>query len=105
MKHYILDDDHHPVEVPVLVWAQWWEMATNRIVDNTQINSEVTVSTIFLGLDHNWSNRGPGVFFETMIFGGALDRDCWRYCSWDDAETGHKAAVRKARIAAHQKVE
>jgi hypothetical protein len=30
-----------------------------------------------------------------MIFGGPLDHETWRYSSWDDAETGHPAAVKK----------
>ena len=32
-----------------------------------------------------------------MIFGGPLDQQMWRYSTWDDAETGHKMAVAKAR--------
>lgn len=104
-RHYILDANHRPVEVSLMEWAHWFETVGNRIVDFTQINSEVHVSTVFLGIDYGFGHRGPPVLFETMIFGGPLDNDCWRYTSWDDAETGHKAAVRKARIAAHQKVD
>lgn len=64
-------------------------------VGRTQITPEVTVSTVFLGLDHGWG-KGPPILFETMIFGGPLDDYQVRYSSWDDAETGHKVAVRKA---------
>jgi hypothetical protein len=39
-----------------------------------------------------------------MIFGGPLDEYQWRYSSWDDAEAGHRAAVKKARAAQHTKV-
>jgi hypothetical protein len=37
-------------------------------------------------------------------FGGPLDQSQWRYVSYDDAMTGHQAAVRKARKAAGQRI-
>jgi hypothetical protein len=54
---------------------------------------------VFLGLDHRFGGSGPPLLFETMIFGGPLDEEMWRYSSWDAAEAGHAAAVRKAREA------
>jgi hypothetical protein len=80
-------------------WAQWLENYSNCMVGWTQVTSQVRVSTIFLGLDHRWSGSGPPILFETMIFGGPLDRSMWRYASWDDAQAGHNAAVGKARAA------
>lgn len=38
-----------------------------------QVVREVTVSTVFLGLDHNWY-RGRPILFETMTFGGRRER-------------------------------
>ena len=70
----------------------------------TQITSEITVSTVFLEIDHRYLGDGLSMIFETMIFGGPLDQHQWRYSSYDDAETGHKVAVRKAREASGQKV-
>jgi hypothetical protein len=104
LGHYILDAEHRPVPVPLMQWAEWFEDITNRLVDYTEITSETHVSTVFLGLDHRFSGNGPPILFETMIFGGPLDQEQWRYASWDDAEAGHKAAVRKARAAIGQKV-
>jgi len=95
VRHYILDDDNRPVEADFLTWAMWFE--ANRVVDYTEITSAVHVSTIFMGLDHRHFGKGPPILFETMIFGGPLDQHMWRYASWDDAITGHKAAVGKAR--------
>ena len=107
LKHYILDADHHLVEVDLLTWARWFEVASNRIVEWTQVTSEITVSTVFLGLDHRYTGKGPPVCFETMVFapdhiqlkGGDLFWTNWmrRYSSWDDAIAGHAAAVRKVR--------
>ncbi len=104
LDRYILDADHRPVKATLMQWAMWFEDITNRIVDYTEITSETNVSTVFLGLDHRFDRSGPPLLFETMIFGGPHDQSGWRYASWDDAEVGHKAAVRKARAAINQKV-
>jgi hypothetical protein len=100
LTYWTLDADHKPVPTDdVTVWARFFENMTNRLVDYTEITSQVRVSTVFLGLDHRFGGNGPPVIFETMIFGGELDGDTWRYSSWDDAKIGHKGAVRKARAA------
>src|SRR5262245_32019844 len=105
-KHYILDAEHHVIEVDWLTWAHWFEELSNRIVDYTQITSQIEVSTVFLGLDHRFHGKGPPILFETMIFGGPEEIDQYqrRYSSWDDAQAGHAAAVRMAREAIGQKV-
>jgi hypothetical protein len=46
-------------------------------VDETDINDDVYVSTVWLGLDHNWGGR-PHIF-ETMVFGGPLNEQLERY--------------------------
>jgi hypothetical protein len=101
---YVLDEDNQVIPTDSSAsWALWFENA-NRIVGYTQITSECHVSTVFIGINHRFSGEGPPLVFETMIFEGPLDGHQWRYSSWDDAETGHKAAVRKAREAIGQKV-
>jgi uncharacterized protein YjhX (UPF0386 family) len=51
---------------------------------------EMTISTVFLSLDHNMGGSGGGpVLFETMCFGGKIDENTNRYSSWDDAFLGH----------------
>lgn len=52
----------------------------------------ITVSTVFLGLDHSFG-EGPPVLFETMVFGGKHNEEQWRYCTWDQAEVGHRQVV------------
>lgn len=103
-KLYTLNADNHVVEVSDFVtWGKCME--ADRRVAYTQITSKMDVSTVFLGIDHRIGGKGPPVVFETMIFGGPLDHHEWRYTSYDDAQTGHKAAVRKARAAIGQKVD
>lgn len=51
------------------------------------------VSTVFLGLDHNWCRSGPPILFETMIFGDQ-EREEQRRCStWEQAEKQHREVV------------
>lgn len=49
----------------------------------------VRISTAFLGIDHNFTGRGPPLLFETMVFGGALDGECGRTATWEEAEKEH----------------
>ena len=62
----------------------------------------VRVSTVWLGLDHNFARflHDPGIpiIFETMIFGGELDQQQWRYATEAQALDGHAAAVELVRI-------
>jgi hypothetical protein len=104
-RHYILDADNHAIEVDWLTWAMWFDGGGNRTVGYTQINSEILVSTVFIGLDHRFAGSGPPILFETMVFGGPLDGEGGRYTSYDDAETGHRMMVAKARAAIGQRVE
>ncbi|QQX80814.1 hypothetical protein JK628_02780 [Shewanella sp. KX20019] len=53
----------------------------------------VRVSTVFLGLDHNWYDNGKPIIFETMVFGGIRDGAMIRYRTWDDAKVGHDEMV------------
>ena len=67
------------------------------------------VSTVFLGIDHNFENEGSPLLFETMIFecapdGAVLDWSelyCRRYATVGEARTGHSqiVALLKARKA------
>ncbi len=97
--HYVLDEDGNPQKEPdLLTWARWFETETNRVVA-VYAHDDFMVSTVFLGLDHNFGVAGGPVLWETMVFGGRLDQHQWRYRSRDDAIAGHRAAVDKALAA------
>lgn len=106
LKHYIMDADNNVIEVDLLTWARWLEESNHRVVAYTQITSQVRVSTVFIGIDHRFPGfpPGPPILYETLIFGGQLNGDGSRYCSHDDALTGHKMFVKKARAAQGQKI-
>lgn len=76
-------------------WAKF--MGTEKAMVVKTIDGEITISTVFLGINHNFSKTGKPVLFETMIFGGEHDQECWRYKTWAEAEEGHKKAVNLVR--------
>lgn len=87
-----------------MTWARWKADNTANgawIVGKAQITPKCEVSTVFLGLDHNYG-RGDPLIFETMIFGGPLDNATYRYSTWVQAEAGHAELVTAARIACAQ---
>ena len=93
---YILWADRKPLPCEnIAAWVEFFKDSDARRVAYDAVG-EVSVSTVFLGLDHNFGNGGPPVLFETMIFGGPHDEDQWRYCTWEEAEEGHKAACELA---------
>ena len=95
MKQYILNEAGKPVEAPdLLTWGRWMENDSARRVVCTEFDGGY-VSTVFLGLDHGYTN-GPPVLWETMIFGGPNDGYQDRYTSREDAERGHQKAVELA---------
>jgi hypothetical protein len=70
-----------------------------KTVKQDRVTEDISVSTVFLGLNHRLSGDGPPLLFETMVFGGARDGHMYRYSSWDDAEAGHEMEVKRVRQA------
>jgi len=53
----------------------------------------ITVSTVFLGIDHNWSRSGDPILFETMVFGLDDDKEvCFRSSSIEEIKQIHYRA-------------
>jgi hypothetical protein len=77
--------------------ASWVMQIDDRHVGHTILGDNVlTVSTIFLGLDHNFSGEGDPILFETMIFGDLEDAYQTRCSTWAEAERMHQKAVELA---------
>lgn len=92
-QFYILDENKKVVECnDAHKWSQWMNSA-NRIVEQTQISSDVRVSTVFIGIGGGFAETFPSFLFETMIFGGARDMFVYHYWTWDEAVKGHKEVV------------
>jgi hypothetical protein len=90
-----------PKTVPLLEWAAWFEHFKKRIVRQVRIKHRgrwYFVSTVFLGLDHNFGGGVP-ILWETMISRETPEPRCWldyqeRYASFESALNGHSEAVR-----------
>jgi hypothetical protein len=88
---YILDEQGNPKEEPNLIkWAKWMETAKRHVALDKI--GKVKISTVFLGLDHNFG-AGKPLIYETMIFGGKHDQYQERYYTKEEALEGHKKAV------------
>jgi hypothetical protein len=92
---YILNDAGNPVATDdVLVWGRFMSRAKRAVAQ--EMIGDVRVSTVFLGLDHQYGD-GPPILWETMVFWPDEGGDeCRRYSSLADAKAGHEAVV--ARI-------
>jgi len=90
---YVLDvDGRTPVEEPdLLAWGRWMETADRHVRETMQGDNRV--STVFLGLDHQFGEGRP-ILFETMVFGGPHDGEQDRYSTWVEAAVGHERWVK-----------
>jgi len=97
-RYYILDEKGNPKPAAnVHEWGRFFE-------DNKKIVAQDTighcwVSTVFLGLDYNFTGKGPPILWETMVFvhvGHPLHQECDR-CSGnrEQAEAMHKAMIER----------
>lgn len=98
MNRYILDGKT-PVRCDDLAtWAKWLGKAERHVAKSGDPD-KVWVSTVFLGLDHNYFGAGgQPILFETMIFGGEHDQHQTRCSTWTEAEKMHKNACALAGI-------
>jgi hypothetical protein len=83
---------------PVTTWraSAFLSDPANKIIEQTQLPN-CWVSTVFLGLDHGFSDGAPLVF-ETMVFPSKDDLhelDCERYSTLAEAKAGHARLIEK----------
>ena len=95
--YYILEDRKIVKVGDVLTWGRWFEHA-NRVVEQEFV-SATKISTVFLGLDHQYDPNGPPLLFETMVFGGPLDGEQERCTTYAEAEAMHARMVGRVELA------
>jgi uncharacterized protein YjbI with pentapeptide repeats len=85
----------------VMQWGETWKEYLEKVLPALG----VYISTVFLGLDHQFGNGAP-LLFETMTFaedGAPIGFDqtiCERCSTWEQAEAQHErvcAMVREAK--------
>ncbi len=111
MMHYILKGTKIVKEPDLIKWARWFEKG-NRVIKQeaimpgkaieASVKQEVIIpvkeaekntcrlSTVFLGIDHNYIRKGKPILFETMVFNGKLDGEMERYTTYNAALKGHE---------------
>lgn len=87
-RHYVLDGKNVVPATPE-EWGRFLQTADRRVA--LDFVGDHRVSTVFLGLDHNWSQEGPPLIFETMVFAdeGWDEQDCYRCSTYEEAELQH----------------
>jgi hypothetical protein len=76
------------------------EDAQSRRVASDMIMPGLSVSTVFLALDHSMFDGEPPVLFETLVFSDEESGETGeqrRYTSWAEAEAGHAEVVASLR--------
>jgi hypothetical protein len=92
-KYILAEDGKTPVECDnEVLWAKWFQGTERHVARWHSADGKVTVSTVFLGLDHNFEGGEP-VLWETLISGGEHDEFMDRYTSYEDALNGHEQAI------------
>lgn len=87
-KHYILEGKEIK-EATLMEWAKSMENHDSRRVDETTTDKG-RVSTVFLGLDHSFEEGADPILFETMVFGGEMNEEMERCCTYDEAVKMHE---------------
>ncbi len=104
----LYDRNGEPLEL--MAWATAFEDAENKQVAHDVLNNGKRVSTVWLGLDHQFGD-GPPLIFESMVFSTKLvlarrfpflfrktdfdELDTRRYATEAEAVAGHRELVAK----------
>lgn len=78
---------------------------TYSIVQQTVFPNGKFLSTVWLGLDHNFGT-GPIKIFETMLFESKkqmMELECWRYSTEQEAIEGHNRLLRYYEVETGRK--
>lgn len=102
MSDYYILDGHKAIKVDVLTWAKWLEGNDEDRCVASDLIGDSRISTVFLGLNHNFGQSGKPILFETMVFGGPLSDEMDRYCTWEEAEEGHLRMVGLVRTSTEE---
>lgn len=92
MRFYILIGQTPVPEPDIIAWAACFG-DEDRVVFQTEFAGG-RVSTVFLGLDHQWG-IGPPLLFETMVFLDGEPAGRERCSTWLEAEAQHTKILEK----------
>lgn len=106
----LADDRQTPVRCNLFEWGRMMEDYQRRLVACevmiTPEGEEITVSTLFMGIDLSLGFGSAPLLWETMLFGDidiGDQTDTWRHASHADALTVHNEVARRVREALAQR--
>jgi hypothetical protein len=90
-RPWAYDIDGEPIDLAV--WSALHADPDYCRIALTAIGADVEVSTAWIGIDHSFGLGGPPLVFETMVFGGPLHEEQWRWPNRVAALAGHDQVV------------
>lgn len=91
------DKEGKPIK-DVIEWGKLFEDFSYKVIKQETLPNGLWISTVWLGLNHNWAPNGPIHIFESMVF-SRIDRleeqDMERYSTLEQAKAGHLKLVKK----------
>ena len=103
MAEYAILENGTVTEVDSVTFFEWLKTDKDfikRRVEYTEFDGYCTVSTVFLGLNHQFRPNAPPLWFETLVFGGLLDGEMERYTTIEAALAGHTEMVKRVQLGA-----
>jgi hypothetical protein len=89
--------DKNSKPLKLMEWAKLVEDKDYKRVAEITLPDGKWISTVWLGLNHNWGEGKP-LIFETMVFPSKSDLselDIDRYSTLEEAQKGHEEFVKK----------
>jgi len=94
--YYDMNDHSLKGDDSVKIWSLQYKSDKSRVVGQQHTWLGFYVSTVWLGIDHNYLDKGPPLIYETMVFFKSwTDLDCERYSTREEAKVGHEIMVKK----------
>lgn len=92
---YVLDEELNAIAVDEQQLEEYFR-CNGDPVKHIAFNyvGNVLISTLFLSINCQWNPEKPPLVFETMVFGGELDKYQIRYSTYEKAIEGHQAVAK-----------
>lgn len=82
-------------------FSRLWHDMEYRRIGLDEVSPGITVSTVWLGIDHNWKDDGSWpIIFETAVITRGEFEITARYVTLGDALVGHGMTVAGLKVAA-----
>jgi hypothetical protein len=95
IRFYTLDSKKNMVPSTIIDWSNFLQKK-ERIVKQDKLMNGYFISTVFLGIDHNFIGKGNPLLFETIVFDtNSNTAFMHRYSTYKNALKGHEIILKK----------